>query len=330
MHTNKSFVILAAMVVTSVITLPARPLLVPARPKNNQRRAISADVLLNNGKLAQGLNAKYATMTLQSSCQEGDHACLQGGFAQCVAGKYVSLDCSPPTVCFELPLLLKPGSVPTCTTPEDAATRIANTGVKGGVKGDGTESSAGGNSTSSSAPAASMDGGPIGASDATPNANATSNANATHTDSHPDEFADDDFATSTFTNATLLSGAPEDPTSGNTNTTAPLEASPNVTSSDTTGATFSDTIEDCNSTFTNATLPPDSAENSTSSVKNTTAPLKVGSNVTSSNTSGVTFSNTTIDFNSTTPENSTVPTAATGTKATVSNSTLDEEDCDDA
>ncbi|KAH9819261.1 carbohydrate-binding module family 19 [Melampsora americana] len=150
MHTMNCLIVVAALLPARVVTYPGRldSVLVPARPQELQRRAISADVLLNNGKLAQGLNAKYASMSMETSCQEGDHACVQGGFAQCVVGKYVSLGCAPPTVCFELPLLLKAGSVPGCTTPADAAARIANTGVKGGVKGDGTETYAGSNTTS--------------------------------------------------------------------------------------------------------------------------------------------------------------------------------------
>ncbi|KAH9815824.1 hypothetical protein DFH28DRAFT_248533 [Melampsora americana] len=276
MRTDKSFIILAALTVTSVATLPGRPLLVPAHSQDIQRRAISADVLLNNGKLAQGLNAKYATMTMQTSCQEGDHACLQGGFAQCVAGKFVSLGCSPPTVCFELPLLLKPGSVPTCTTPEDAAARIANTGVKGGVKGAGTESSAESNSTASLATSvngtdamANMSNGTVpetsSASDVTPTTKVSVDANATQTNSHPEECADDDFS---------------------------------------------------NSTFANAILSSSDAENFTSAVTNTTSPFEVSSNVTSSNIPGAKFSNITLGSNSTTSENSPGLTAATGTNAT--------------
>ncbi|EGG13002.1 Hypothetical protein MELLADRAFT_58689 [Melampsora larici-populina 98AG31] len=157
------------------------------------------------------------TMTMGTSCNEGDHACLQGGFAQCVSGKYVSLGCSPPTVCFELPLLLKPGSVPTCTTPADAAARISNTGVQGGVKGDGTETPAGSNSTSPIADAPSLNGTDMGmgdmsnntmsmntnASDATPDLNATSTANNTDAENVPSaESTGADAQSSSALNAT--------------------------------------------------------------------------------------------------------------------------------
>lgn len=104
MHPFTAFL---ALTVNSVIALPqgSESILVPAhpfRPHELLRRAISPEEVLKNGQLAQSLNAKYASLTTDTPCQVGDKACIQGGFAQCVAGKYVVTGCAPPTVCFEL------------------------------------------------------------------------------------------------------------------------------------------------------------------------------------------------------------------------------------
>ncbi|EGG12806.1 uncharacterized protein MELLADRAFT_87085 [Melampsora larici-populina 98AG31] len=277
MHTLNSFIIIAAFIANRVITHPGSldSVLVPARAQELQRRAISPDVLLNNGKLAQGLNAKYATMTMGTSCKEGDHACLQGGFAQCVSGKYVSLGCSPPTVCFELPLLLKPGSVPTCTTPADAAARIANTGVQGGVKGDGTETPAGSNSTSPIADAPSLNGTDMGmgdmsnntmsmnttASDATPDLSATSTANTTDSESSDvpsADSADEDASSASAANATLPDTDVNNSTATqtNSNSTDSVDGASNVTLSNATDSTSADS----NTTVSTPTVSQNSTE----------------------------------------------------------------------
>ncbi|KAH9819262.1 hypothetical protein DFH28DRAFT_1022888 [Melampsora americana] len=274
MHTSNYLMIVVGLIASRVFAHPGNldSVLVPAEAQELQRRAISPDVLLNNGKLAQGLNAKYATMTMESSCKEGDHACLQGGFAQCVAGKFVSLGCSPPTVCFELPLLLKPGSVPTCTTPADAAARIANTGVKGGVKGDGSETSAGSNTTSPIAESPSLNGTGMGmgdtsdektaAPDATSGSNTTSTANTTDSESSTNpsaDPADEDASSSSSTNATLpvadVNNSTASATEVNSNTTSSVEGASNATSSNATDPNAADS--DANVT------PPAVGENST-------------------------------------------------------------------
>jgi len=90
---------------------------------------------LQNGKDAQALNAKFATLNPNSSCQDGDQACIDGGFAQCVGGKFAITQCSGGTVCMALPLVNKPGTSITCTTEADAQARIAATGASGGISG---------------------------------------------------------------------------------------------------------------------------------------------------------------------------------------------------
>lgn len=92
---------------------------------------------LQNGKDAQKLNAEFATLTANSSCTDGQNACVSGQFSQCVNGKFVSTPCSPPLICAALPLVNSPGTSITCTTQQDAITRIANTGAQGGLTGSG-------------------------------------------------------------------------------------------------------------------------------------------------------------------------------------------------
>jgi len=92
---------------------------------------------LQNGKDAQKLNAKFATLSADSACTAGENACVQGGFAQCVGGKFSVLSCGGSLVCAALPLVNKAGTSVTCTTMQDALTRIANTGATGGLTGSG-------------------------------------------------------------------------------------------------------------------------------------------------------------------------------------------------
>jgi len=65
----------------------------------------------------------------------GEMACIQGGFAQCVFGKFVTMQCGPGTTCAALPLVNRSGTVVTCTTEADAVARIQATGATGGLTG---------------------------------------------------------------------------------------------------------------------------------------------------------------------------------------------------
>jgi hypothetical protein len=69
---------------TFATIVAAVPFLVAAAPA--ERRAAFT---LQNGKDAQALNAKFATLTPTSSCTDGENACVQGSFAQCANGKFV-------------------------------------------------------------------------------------------------------------------------------------------------------------------------------------------------------------------------------------------------
>jgi hypothetical protein len=90
---------------------------------------------LQNGIDAQKLNKSFASLTASSSCEAGDQACVDGGFAQCVGGKFQVSACSGGTQCFALPLVNKAGTSVTCDTQADAEARIAATGATGGVQG---------------------------------------------------------------------------------------------------------------------------------------------------------------------------------------------------
>jgi hypothetical protein len=88
-----------------------------------------------DGRAAQQLNAKFATLTPESQCNPGEIACVQSAFAQCVGGKFVSTPCAGGTICAALPLVNKSGTVVTCTTQSDAISRIQATGATGGLTG---------------------------------------------------------------------------------------------------------------------------------------------------------------------------------------------------
>ena len=106
---------------------------VSAAPRIQRRQ----DFKLGNGQAAQALNAKFAGLTAGSSCADGEQACVSGGFAQCVGGKFAVTGCAGGLSCFALPLVNKAGTSITCSTEADATARIANTGATGGVKGAG-------------------------------------------------------------------------------------------------------------------------------------------------------------------------------------------------
>jgi len=94
-----------------------------------------ADFTLSNGQDAQQKNADNADLTADSSCNTGDTACVDGDFAQCVDGKFVTTPCAATEQCVVLPLVNSKGTSTTCDTLADAQSRIADTGVSGGLTG---------------------------------------------------------------------------------------------------------------------------------------------------------------------------------------------------
>ncbi len=65
---------------------------------------------LQNGKDAQALNQKFQGLTASSPCTDGEQACVQGQFAQCVGSTFQLTPCAAPLQCFALPLDNKPGT----------------------------------------------------------------------------------------------------------------------------------------------------------------------------------------------------------------------------
>ncbi|PBK87820.1 hypothetical protein ARMGADRAFT_1016406 [Armillaria gallica] len=82
-----------------------------------------------NGEDAKALNAQFASLTASSPCTDGDEACVNSGFAQCVGGQFTITQCAGGTQCFALPLVNKAGTSIACTTQADADSRIAATGA---------------------------------------------------------------------------------------------------------------------------------------------------------------------------------------------------------
>ncbi|KAG5641750.1 hypothetical protein DXG03_004295 [Asterophora parasitica] len=103
---------------------PAPPAPAPAPPAQP-----AGGFALQNGQDAKALNAKFATLSVNSSCNAGDIACVGGGFAQCVGGKFSVTQCAGGTICAALPLVNSRGTSITCTFPADVDARIAATGA---------------------------------------------------------------------------------------------------------------------------------------------------------------------------------------------------------
>ncbi|KAH8094935.1 hypothetical protein BXZ70DRAFT_991890 [Cristinia sonorae] len=105
-------------------------------PRAGGRREVSpannaaAGFRLQNGKDAIALNNKFRGLNVNSRCKSGENACINGAFAQCVFGKFVTTRCSAGTTCAALPLVNSPGTSVTCTTPADVDARIRATGAK--------------------------------------------------------------------------------------------------------------------------------------------------------------------------------------------------------
>lgn len=78
-----------------------------------------------NGVDAQAQNQKFASLTANSPCTDGDNACVGDSFAQCVGGKFALTPCAGGTICAALPLVNSPGTSVTCTTAADRDARIA-------------------------------------------------------------------------------------------------------------------------------------------------------------------------------------------------------------
>jgi len=95
----------------------------------------SSTIALANGEEAQSLNAMFATLSGDQSCDEGDRACVNGEVGTCLNGAFSLTSCGSGTSCFAVPLVNTPGTKIVCDSEEDAAQRIAATGATGGLTG---------------------------------------------------------------------------------------------------------------------------------------------------------------------------------------------------
>ncbi|KAF9525167.1 hypothetical protein CPB83DRAFT_564277 [Crepidotus variabilis] len=130
------------------------PAVTPATPAPTTGTSSAGGFKQANGQAAQGLNAKFAGLTADSPCTAGENACVKGGFAQCVGGKFVVTQCSGGLVCAALPLVNSAGTSITCTTTADAEARIAATGATGGITGSGAAPAPAAAPSTANAPAA--------------------------------------------------------------------------------------------------------------------------------------------------------------------------------
>jgi len=115
----------------------------------------SSGFQLQNAKDAQALNAKFATLTADSTCSDGDEACVNGAFAQCIGGKFQTTPCAASLTCLALPLVNKAGTSITCDTQADAIARIQAAGGSASLTGDGSSASSSDAATGASSDKAS-------------------------------------------------------------------------------------------------------------------------------------------------------------------------------
>ncbi|KAJ3976117.1 hypothetical protein EV361DRAFT_968917 [Lentinula raphanica] len=117
---------------TSVGAAPATGVLAtsaPAPASSTNTSTSASGFQLQNGEDAIKLNSQFAGLTASSSCTDGEQACVQGGFAQCVAETFEITQCTGGTSCFAVPLVNEPGTSITCTSQADATARITATGA---------------------------------------------------------------------------------------------------------------------------------------------------------------------------------------------------------
>ncbi|KAH9038267.1 hypothetical protein EDB84DRAFT_1096203 [Lactarius hengduanensis] len=76
----------------------------------NRRAAFT----LQNGLDAQALNLKFQSLTPDSSCTDGESACVNGQLGQCAGGKFLISPCAASLQCVALPLVNKPGTRYAC------------------------------------------------------------------------------------------------------------------------------------------------------------------------------------------------------------------------
>ncbi|KAH9968235.1 hypothetical protein BC827DRAFT_1335530 [Russula dissimulans] len=92
--------------------------------------ALDAATLLLNGQQALVLNCQFQSLQNGSSCTPGEFACLQQQLATCVNGTWQTSSCPSNKQCFALPSVRTNGTFIACTSPNNAASIIAATGIQ--------------------------------------------------------------------------------------------------------------------------------------------------------------------------------------------------------
>jgi len=92
--------------------------------------ALDAATLLLNGQQALVLNCQFQSLQNGGSCTPGESACFQQQLATCVNGTWQPLPCPSNKQCFALPSVRTNGTFIACTSPNNAASIIAATGIQ--------------------------------------------------------------------------------------------------------------------------------------------------------------------------------------------------------
>jgi len=98
--------------------------------------ALDNATLLLNGEQALVLNCQFQSLQLNDPCNNGDTACIQGDTAACVNGTWQTLPCPSSKSCFALPQVRTNGTFIACTSPDNAASIIAATGIQTDIGSD--------------------------------------------------------------------------------------------------------------------------------------------------------------------------------------------------
>ncbi|KAI5118764.1 hypothetical protein M0805_004850 [Coniferiporia weirii] len=122
----------------SCVLPTASPSAIPSTTaSSSDSTSTASSFLLQNGQEAQQLNAQFATLTANSTCNTGENACIGSSFALCANGQFALMDCGAANnvTCAALPLVNKAGTSVACVTQAEALSRIAATGATGGLTG---------------------------------------------------------------------------------------------------------------------------------------------------------------------------------------------------
>ncbi|KAH7929757.1 hypothetical protein BV22DRAFT_1125490 [Leucogyrophana mollusca] len=85
--------------------------------------------LQQNGPAAKALNDQYSSLTPDSSCNDGDIACIDGQFAHCYQNHYFLHSCPSDWSCAAIPNEWSSGTTTTCDSNDNIAYRFSQAGV---------------------------------------------------------------------------------------------------------------------------------------------------------------------------------------------------------